>query len=166
MKQFVLSLMMLFTLSLTSCVTTATVAEAQEISYYDDYVYLGVTYPVLYINAIPYYFYGERWVVVPNHHYHYIRHYHRPMYFRGTPPHGWTRPHSYHPVRPRTDYHRPNGNRPDIRHNNPNRGNQSIHRPQMSRPTHVSPRNNMGGQHRSHTPSTRGNSNVNRGGRR
>lgn len=94
MKKFIFTLIISVMFGLTSCITPIS-ATAQEISYYDDYVYLGVTYPVLYINSIPHYFYGERWIVVPNTHYHYIRHYRRPLHFRGTPPQNWRPVHRY-----------------------------------------------------------------------
>lgn len=182
MKRLLLILVTMFTLSMTSCVTTATVT-AQDISYYDDYYYGGVTYPVLYVNAIPYYFYGEQWIIIPNTHYHYIRHYHKPMYFRGTPPRGWVRPH-YDGHYRRTynghgTYHRPTGNRPDnYRPNNrpqnngngyyrPNTNHQTTPRTQTTRPVQTTPRGNGGvNSNRSQGSVTRGSSNVTRGGRR
>lgn len=151
-------LMMICSMSITSCVTATSGIAAQEISYYDDYVYLGVTYPVLYINSIPHYFYCERWIVVPTNNYHCLRHYHRPMYFRGTPPRDW-RPNYRH------DYHQQN-HRPTYYNHRPNPGanyRPSIqHRPN-TQPTRPGGYTNHGNSQR---PIYRGGMTPSRGGRR
>ena len=134
MKRILFMLLVSFSLTLTSCVTSLT-ATAQDIHYYDDYVYLGVTYPVLYINSVPHYFCGERWIVVPTNNYHCLRHYHSPMIFRGTPPRNWMRPHrhGYRPMQHMPDVKpkpaRPNPNIRPIGHLN----NRNIQRPNSQR---------------------------------
>lgn len=121
MKKFLFMLIVSISLTLTSCVSALTVA-AQDIRYYDDYVYSGVTYPVLYINSVPHYFYGERWIVVPTANYHCLRHYHRPMTFRGTPPRNWVQPqrHDYYRPIPRGTYKPPVQHRPNTQPTRPN----------------------------------------------
>lgn len=153
MKKILFMLLVSFSLTLTSCVTSLT-ATPQDIHYYDDYVYLGVTYPVLYVNSVPHYFCGERWIVVPTNNYHCLRHYNHPMTFRGTPPRNWMRPHR-HGYRPM--HHKPH--RPPMQH-------KPDVKPQPARPNpNIRPRGYSNNGNIQRPNSQRGNT-PSRGGRR
>lgn len=146
---------------MTSCVTSTTVSTGSDISYYDDYYYNGITYPVLYVNSSPYYYCGGRWTLIPHIHYRYIRHYHKPMYFRGSYPQGYVhRPHTtYRPYRPHKPVYMPSNTRPHGNYNQYHRKPSSTY----SRPSRQG--NSIGHQHmNTQRPNYRGT--QSRGGRR
>ena len=116
MRKYVLTfLFMIMSMMMTSCVST------EELAYSDVYVSAGITYPVVYINSYPYYWFEGHWTIVPTYRYRYIRPLDRPRHFYAPRPN----PHKYNyryypgPRDNRHQPHRPSQHRPDVRPNHP-----------------------------------------------
>jgi len=100
MKRMILSFFILITIVLmTSCVSM------EDLSYDNEYVIEGRSYPVYYIGDYPYYWYNSTWVLIPRYRYVYIRHFDHSRYIHAYRP----RPHRYYTPRPNSRYDRPSG---------------------------------------------------------
>lgn len=151
MKTLFISLLLMCSLSscATPLYTTSEVSVEQSYGYSDDYItyyysynFGGVICPVLYINALPWYYYRGVWYVVPQAHTRYITHYTVGHYHRIStrPPHRHVKP-VYHPNHNRPSY------RPNYKHNH---GHNPGYKPGTHKPTHkpsVRPNNGRPNQH-------------------
>jgi len=140
MKKYVLTFaLMIMSMMMTSCITT------EDLAYSDIYVSAGITYPVVYINSYPYYWFEGHWTIVPTHRYSYIRPLDRPRHFYAPRPNPKTYNYRYYPGPRdnRVNPQRPPQRRPDVRPNRPQQG-----RPHTLQPNNGGPRNN--GNNRGH----------------
>ncbi len=129
MRKYVLTfLFMIMSIMMTSCVTT------EELAYSDVYVSTGITYPVIYVNSYPYYWFEGHWIIVPTHRYRYIRPLDRPRHFYAPRPN----PHKYN----YRYYHGPRDNR--HQYQRPNYPQGRPHTLQPNRPRNNSNHNSRG----------------------
>ena len=101
-KLFLLLIVMVSLFSMSSCVAM------EDLSYENEYIIEGRSYPVYYINSYPYYWYDNTWILIPSYRYVYIRHFDRPRYIHAYRP----RAHRYYTPRPNNRYGVPHTRQP------------------------------------------------------